>query len=221
MRSPSPPAEPAAPPEVSAAAQAALDRWEAVARERGEAEHPLTALQRDKRFAGEVGMRLVVGVRRGCLAAVSFAESRDSPRLRLPRLVGDRPAWAEEAGEAERQQAEQQQREQEQREQERERQVDVAVQKALTDWLVAQRADNVYLDTLPQERQAEQRARIRQALLKQRGAEAQPQTPEGVAREKVEDFAVTVLGLWVTREGEEGQGGLVMTKPPGYEFGVA
>ena len=106
-------------------------------------------------------------------------------------------------------------------EQERERQLDVAVQKALTDWLVAQRADNVYLDTLPQERQAEQRARIRQALLKQRGAEAQPQTPEGVAREKLEDFAVTVLGLWVTREGEEGQGGLVMTKPPGDEFGVA
>jgi hypothetical protein len=216
------------PPEESELAQEALDAWGRAASERGEAEHPLTALQKDGRFVGDVGLRLVVGVRQACLTAVVFADDQysSSNKLHLPRLVGARPAWAqgtEEQREQEEAAAEAEARQLRRRQLHEER-VAAEVKVRFNEWLVDERAENLYLDTIPQERQQDERVRLRQQVereLEQRGAapSAEPE-PEGVAKRMVADFATSVLGLAARMEvsgsGSAKERYLVLQKPPGY-----
>lgn len=189
-------------------AEQALDDWGRIVHERGGDVHPLTALQADGRFTGDAGLRLTVGVRRACLAAVVFAEDQYSAcnALHLPRIVGDRPEWGkgteeqrlqEEEAEAE---AEQQLRQ----ELEIEERIRAEVDARFNEWLVAERAENLYLDTIPQERQQHEKARIRQQvsheLDKRSGSGRSSVVPEAVAKMNVADFATTVLGLRVRVE---------------------
>lgn len=213
-------------------AELALDAWGTIASDRGEREHPLTALLRDERFGDDIGLRLTVGVRRACLAAVVFAEDHDSTSnvLHLPCLVGARPEWG--CGTEEHRQQEAAVTADTERKVLREQQVEeriiAEVEVRFNEWLVAERAENLYLDTIPQERQQHVKAQIRQQVsteLNRRTNESGRDAPEAVAKRCVADFATSVLGLICREESStidfdmaarRHTGHLVIVKPQGY-----
>jgi hypothetical protein len=219
--------------EINEMAEQALDDWGRIVRERGGEMHPLTALQADGRFSGDVGLRLIVGVRQACLAAVTFAEDQYSAcnTLHLPHIVGDRPAWGKgtEEQRLQEKEAEAEAEEQLRHELEIEERIRAEVEVRFNEWIVAERAENLYLDTIPQERQQHEKARIRQQvsheLNKRGGSGGSAGVPEAVAKMNVADFATNVLGLRARMEtspaefdvGTERQvSHLVLEKPGGY-----
>lgn len=170
-----------------------------------------------------------VGVRKACLAAVAFAEDEYSTAsaLHLPRIVGDRPAWAEGDDEEEQRQQEAEAEAQQLR-QDLEERIEAEVEVRFNEWMVEERAENLYLDTIPQERQQREKAQIRQQVsqqLRQRSCAGggSAVVPEAVAKVAVADFAVAVLGLRVRMErsaagpiGQQQVSHLVLEKPSGY-----
>lgn len=174
-------------------------------------------------------------MRKACLAAVAFAEDEYSTAsaLHLPRIVGDRPAWAKEIDEEDQRQQEAEVAEEllrQKLEVDLEERIHAEVEVRFNEWLVDERAENLYLDTIPQERQQREKAHIRQQVSQELHRRSSvggdnPVVPEAVAKTSVADFAVTVLGLRVRMERSAAGVGvgarklvshLVLEKPPGY-----